>query len=83
MMAIYEIPTYAEYLEKRKKYPSTAEWIPVEQALPHYGERVLAVCINRQNKMQRHVIICEYWGRIWSRNREVTHWAPLPELPKD
>lgn len=70
-------------------------WISVDEALPHTGERVLVVCVNCQNKMQRHISICdfrgarhEYLGKIyihpkWSGHKQVTHWAPLPELPKE
>lgn len=71
------------------------KWVSVAEALPHTHERVLVVCINRQNKMERHVSICEFWGArhevlggvyikpMWSGHKEVTHWAPLPELPKE
>lgn len=65
----------------------TIKWISVDDALPHVHERVLVVCINLENKMQRHVSICDYWGCIrpghlrWSGRKQVTHWAPLPELP--
>ena len=65
-------------------------WIPItdEGPLPKKNERVLVVCTNRQNKMQRHVSICEYWGNEfgkprWSGCKEVTHWSPLPEMPEE
>ena len=71
-----------------------AEWIDVSERLPKKNERVFVVCINRNNKMQRHVSICDFWGDgheylgniyykpKWSGHKEVTHWMPLPELPK-
>lgn len=67
------------------------KWIPVTEALPKNSERVLVVCVNRENHAQRHVTICEYWGDQghlsplyrWSGNKLVSHWAPLPELPED
>ena len=69
----------------------TFKWIPVTEALPKHGERVLVVCVNRENKTQRHVTVCEYWGNSydipplyrWSGRKLVSHWAPLPELPAD
>lgn len=66
-------------------------WIPVTEALPKHGDRVLVVCVNRNNQTQRHVSICEYWGNYygrpplfrWSGNKLVSHWAPLPDIPGD
>lgn len=65
-------------------------WIPVERALPsQYHERVLVVCDNYTNHMQRHVSVCTYFGKndrgipVWSGRKHVTHWMPLPELPKE
>lgn len=63
-------------------------WISVYDALPHENERVLVVCENEQNYMQRHVSVSTYFGKVgllgrrWSGWKNVTHWAPLPELPK-
>ena len=66
----------------------TVDWIPVEVALPHCYERVLVVCYNYTNYMQTHVSLCTYFGSyrgrpIWSGKKSVSHWMPLPELPKD
>lgn len=38
--------------------------------------------------MQTHVSICTYLGKTnghprWSGKKCVSHWLPLPELPKD
>lgn len=35
-------------------------WIDVKDKLPKKNERVLAVCTNYNNKMQRHISICEF-----------------------
>lgn len=65
------------------------DWIPVEDALPHRLERVLVVCYNYTNHMQTHVSMCTFFGRasngrlVWSGNKCVSHWWPLPKLPKD
>ena len=70
-------------------------WIDVKDKLPKKYERVLVVCTNYNNKMQRHISICEFFGdkheylgkvyhkSIWSGHKEVTHWQPLPELPNE
>jgi hypothetical protein len=70
-------------------------WISVNDKLPKKGERVLVVCTNYQNQMQEHVSICEFWGDchyvcgkvvrkpLWSGHKNVTHWMPLPELPRE
>ena len=70
-------------------------WISVEDRLPKKNERVLVVCTNRNNKMQKHISICEFWGDkhqhldktyykpMWSGNKEVIFWQPLPDLPKE
>lgn len=65
-------------------------WISVEESLelPHVNERVLVVCANWGNPSDRHVTVREFWGRDidgrlhWSGHTHVTHWMPLPELPK-
>ena len=70
------------------------EWISVKDSLPKYGQRVLVVCTNLQNKMQKHVSICDYWGSgsdnglrrarpLWSGWKTVTHWMPLPDIPEE
>lgn len=67
-----------------------AEWISVNDKLPKSYERVLVVCINPQNHMQKHISICYFWGNrpwsskkepLWSGHKNVTHWMPLPDLP--
>ena len=70
-------------------------WIDVKDKLPQKNERVLVVCTNYNNKMQRHISICEFWGDkhehlgevyhkpMWSGHKKVTHWQPLPELPTE
>lgn len=68
-----------------------SEWISVKDRVPMHGQRVLVVCINQQNRMQRHVSICDHHFSInprgerfsrWSGWKSVTHWMPLPELPE-
>lgn len=63
-------------------------WISVQVALPRDGERVLAVYVNPNNRMQEHIGILEY-HRVsqgpphWTKYKDVTYWRPLPELPQN
>lgn len=65
------------------------EWISVDEALPHYYERVLVVCTNPWSADPvRHVAMATYFGKpysgkkpAWSQKRNVTHWMRLPALP--
>lgn len=62
-------------------------WIPVSERLPEVGQRILVYCESKTIKM--HVTTCTYMaGRFGSKQfsrhvRNVTHWMPLPEPPKE
>lgn len=65
-------------------------WIPTTMSLPRQHSRVLVVCFNPANHMDRHISIAEYWGQdkqtgrhIWSGNKHVSYWADLPEIPEE
>ena len=65
-------------------------WISVDTFLPRKNDRVLVVCTNPQNHMQRYVSVGTYFGDdnfthkpVWSGHKNVTHWATLPELPPE
>lgn len=74
---------YTDYDETARKmfekgYRKQSEWISVEERLPEKWQRVLVnyngnVCISWQNANST-------WFECW--NDKVTHWMPLPELPK-
>lgn len=69
---------YPEIREKalKEQEPKFGEWISVEDRLPERGMRCL-VC--RKNG------VTEYrWIEIiyYSEDKNITHWQPLPELPK-
>lgn len=64
-------------------------WISVNGFLPPINARVLVVCVNPQNKMERHVSICTFFGKnengalLWSGHKKVTHWMICPDLPDE
>lgn len=63
-------------------------WIPVTDALPKEGQRVLVVCTNPQSHYQVHISMSTYYrlpdGRAyWTRKYHVTHWMPLPDMPRE
>lgn len=59
------------------------EWISVKDRLPDADDVVLAVAANTGDMgIAQHCgngIFLDY-GDVWE---EVTHWMPLPELPKE
>lgn len=65
------------------------KWISSHKALPTYGERVLAYVCGRIEPLvlfYRDLLIEDYWeddvGRVILL-KAVTHWMPLPQLPKE
>ena len=63
------------------------KWIPVTERMPAVRQRVLVYCESKTIK--KHVTACTYMGGYlgaeqFSRHvRNVTHWMPLPEPPKE
>lgn len=62
------------------------DWISVEDRLPENNERVLAFCADNcvQDVVWSWSDNCWY-GRTFALTYKeglVTHWMPLPELPK-
>ena len=63
------------------------KWIDIRDDQPRQFERVLVICYNRQNHMDRHVSIATYFGRRgdtgahrWSDAKCVSHWMYLPGM---
>lgn len=58
------------------------EWVSVEQQMPEEGRPVLVWCRSRMST--RHATVSTFYDGKWSRRvRDVTHWMPLPEPPKE
>jgi hypothetical protein len=66
------------------------EWISVKQRLPSDLEDVL-ICFERGGWFRRRILVGRYFpskeGGEWTpglaRKFRITHWMPLPKLPKD
>ena len=63
------------------------EWIPVDERLPEVGGYV--VCIAKRNPFSRFMpMVARIEKNGWANPiteqyiSEVTHWMPIPELPK-
>ena len=57
-------------------YP--CRWIPVTERLPDRWQNVLSV-----SKYGKHCVDYVFTDGSWWSGREVTHWMPLPEPPKE
>lgn len=51
-------------------------WIPCRERPPEVGEEVLAYSSSRG-------VVADYYDRGIFGYGDVTHWMPLPELPKE
>lgn len=64
-------------------YEKKSEWISVKERMPEKGEMVLCYF---KYEPESPDVICEntyHGGKLWlSEGSKVTHWMPLPELPK-
>lgn len=65
-----------------KRVKAERRWIPVTERLPESGVRVI-VC--RGNKVEQGVFLgVNGWWKVYGTNtKNVTHWMPLPEPPKE
>ena len=71
----------------QKRYDGEQRWIPVTERLPKEGDFVLVYGDLYPNKHDGGVIAVStrmdwnYW-QGFGRERDITHWMPLPEPPK-
>ena len=88
--AIEELQGKAKVLEKvaDKWCEAVPKWIPVTERLPEEGKFVLVYGDLYPNKHDGGVIAVSkrmdwnYW-QGFGRERNITHWMPLPEPPKE
>jgi hypothetical protein len=61
-----------------------SEWISVKDRLPKVGERVIVVYEYEANP-KKYVGVAQYFSDFWpwKEDRVITHWMPLPDVPKE
>ena len=63
-----------------------SKWISVEDRMPEEGQEVLTVVKPFKNSKSYHCEVFRYENKHWvytDDDEVVTHWQPLPELPKE
>ena len=80
---------FEDYYEEQKRLEAEKiRWIPVTERLPKEGDIVLVYGDLYPNKHDGGVIAVSkrmdwnYW-QGFGRERDITHWMPLPEPPKE
>lgn len=84
------VTTYAKLAGAALAYirhvPDTdfGKWIPVSERLPESGQHVLCVLKNGGLDICQWCSFDKSWSNDhdWCQEKDVTHWMPLPELPK-
>lgn len=61
---------------------SVPQWISVKDRLPENNERVLAFCTDKCVHDVLWSWSCWYGKTFVLKYKEVTHWMPIPKLPK-
>lgn len=72
----------ADALEATIREQEQRRWIPVTERLPDPFERVI-VCRDDGKVEQGCKDIRDWWKVYGTRTKQVTHWMPLPEPPKE
>ena len=90
----WEYNFYKDALEALAAQP---KWISVEERLPEDNVNVIVYIASKKENVDSVIAITQYthsmygynlegWCSPWQYcfwDRKVTHWMPLPELPKD
>ena len=68
------------------KEEATPKWVPATELLPEADKEVL--CFTKRGYCwiaRWNTVNDRMWsdGEMWASEREVTHWMPLPEPPKE
>lgn len=70
-----------DFYNKLKEHYNHFQWISVKDRLPNENTRVLVYAKQGCYINLRVDYICN--GGMWFYSMMVTHWMPLPELPKE
>ena len=68
---------FYEHVRKEAFKPKFGEWISVDDMLPNKYGKYFVVCKDVDTAQIR------LYEGAWDTIEEVTHWMPLPELPKE
>lgn len=69
---------YKKGQEEAQKEPQ--QWIPVTERLP---ERDQEVIVFSGDYLEPKVFAYHFWGEKFSSWKGITHWMPMPEIPKE
>lgn len=58
--------------------PTSAKWISVKERLPDNALEVIAISNGKSTAFLHKLAYCR-----WIIDETITHWMPLPELPKE
>ena len=64
-------------MAKAKKGP---EWIPVTERLPERGQEVI---VFSGGYLKPTVFAYHFWSKEFNSWKGITHWLPMPEMPKE
>ena len=64
----------------KKGQEEAHRWIPVEERLPERGQEVIAFS---GGYLEPKVFAYHFWSEKFSSWQGITHWMPLPEMPKE
>lgn len=78
-------PQAADMLEKlaAERDAKKPEWISVKDRLPESHDIYLCCIDSLAFPGSRYVKTRMFYSDGWEKGSEVTHWMPLPELPKE
>lgn len=83
----YDVATDLEsemYNQRKEAESLVHRWISVKERLPEYGRCLVAVKLtNRKTIKTATYNEHGWWIDLPAFDSEITHWMPLPELPKE
>ena len=77
--ALLEIANLRKQLAQKTTRADPGRWIPVEEWLPEIGTKALTLWYNGITSVEWRLNT----KRGWSIGAKVTHWMPLPPLPRE
>ena len=87
MLTMYQDELIPGFRKKIEELETASKWIPVTERLPDHGKIVLCRLTFNELRILQWDNVIKWWlgygtGDDW-RQKDVTHWMPLPEPPKE